>query len=127
MSDITQAGDAHVSDLPGWSCPARVAGIPAQAGSYGWVGAAAVFIDPDGRLWVAADATPRPAPTHRPCVYVAWTEHGLALHVPPGNYAHIGEGLGERSLRPILVPVAVVLPDAPQLASRRAGRRAHRA
>jgi len=85
MSDITQAGDAHVSDLPGWSCPARVAGIPAQAGSYGWVGAAAVFIDPDGRLWVAADATP-PARAYAPAVRVRGldrTRPGAAR--PPGE------------------------------------------
>jgi len=119
MTETTQKKRASVFNLPGWSCPGRVADIPTHVGSYGWVPAIAVGIDPQGGLYVTGNTTPVAAPDRWPSVYVGWTESGLAIHVPRRWYARIGDGRAPITARgreysdPPRVPVTHVLTRLP--------------
>lgn len=109
---------ARAMDLPDFPCPPSVGEIATHAGSWGWVNPGYAAQDEHGYLWVKRDAVPSPvatAPKGRQAL-VAWTEDGIALHVPREAYGHIDFLRGDVD-EAAWVPVAAVMKEHPGYAA----------
>ncbi|WP_127468813.1 hypothetical protein [Streptomyces sp. B27] len=115
MSDRKQA---RAMDLPDFPCPPSVGEIATHAGSWGWINPGHVSQDAGGYLWVKRSAVPAPAarvPEDRQAL-AAWTEDGVALHVPRKAYEHMGFIAGDAD-ETAWVPVASIMKEIPGYAS----------
>jgi hypothetical protein len=120
MDRMTDRKQARAMDLPEYPCPPSLGHVPAHAGSWGWLtaaatdqGSATLAQDADGFLWARSSKhlSPQPAAGLKAVALALWTEEGLGLHVAREAYKYIYriDHLDELEW----TPVAVVVKEPP--------------